>query len=49
MVAFDVPGLVFPHGFCEQVGAPVGEAADDAIGGEDEGAGGAGDSVKGKG
>jgi len=39
--------LVFLDGFGEEERAPVGEAADDAAGGEDEGAGCAGDSVGG--
>ena len=40
-------GALFPRGFGEEEGAPVRDSADDAAGGEDEGAGCAGDSVRG--
>lgn len=38
-----VQGLVLAEGLGEQEGAPVGEAADDAVASEDDGAGGLGD------
>lgn len=39
-------GLMFARGGGEQEDAPIGDAADDAAGIEDEGAGCAGDSVR---
>lgn len=44
MVPLDVPRLVLLDWLRQQEGAPVGDAADDAVGGENEGAGRAGDS-----
>ena len=44
MVTGIVPRLVFLDGFVEEVGAPIGQPADDAAVGEDEGAGCARDS-----
>lgn len=49
MVAFGVAGLVLAPGFGEEEGAPVGDAADDTVRGENEEGGGAGDSAGGGG
>lgn len=43
VVALVVGGALFAGGLGEEKSAPVGDAADDAAGGQDEGAGGSGD------
>lgn len=43
VVALVVCGALFAGGLGEEESAPVGDAADDTAGGQDEGAGGSGD------